>query len=1028
MDANQRSPSRPSTHPDLDHLLEHGFPEDPLEEARVLAQVQQGLFPETRPLEFGRFVILEALGAGGGGAVYAAYDPKLERKVALKLLWAEAGGGDIARARLLREAQALARVSHPNVLAVHDVGALGGEFPLPDALVDPRLPRRDVVYMVTEYVTGPTLSQWLDGPPRAWRQIVRVLMAAGRGLAAAHRQGLVHRDFKPSNVLIGDDGRVIVLDFGLARSYSSSSEEVVDTGESRPSHALLHETLTQAGGAAGTPCYMAPEQHQRKPADARSDQFAFCVTLFEALYGELPYRGDTEELARAKLDGCSNFPPDRPRERPRVPGSIRRALRRGLEPDPAQRHASIDALLFELQRAHDRLRRGTSIALACLAVFAVMMGVGLAQTRERAQSPCDAGHDRFASVWDDAAKARMAGAFERTDTPFGPGVWRSVVRRLDPYVAQWQQLHQEICRSGLIDGRQPMSVTTDKLDCLERRRLRLAGLVALFEAADARVVENAVEASHSLPSLAACRLPAQTGADEGARSPWVDAAAKLRMELMLAEGDAHLYAARIDAAQAIALEVAAQAEALARQDILARSWLFVGKVRRARMLPSEAEVAYREAWLAAERSSDRETALEALVELVAVVGSLLARVDEGLELARVCRARLEAVGALPHLELALHINTARVHERGGDYKNALVALERALQIARASYPPDHTVLADIYNLQGVNYDRLARNEQSLELYERALAIRRRALGEAHPKVANALGNTAVMLNRQGDREQARARITQAIAIYRAVAAQHPSIALNLRNLGHVLVGLGRPDEALERHLEAAELYRVTRGPRHPDHAGALASVAYTLNHLGRHEEALEMARQSIAVFGEDARHPHLGYGLRNAAAALRRLGRAGEALVLLERALSIWRERMAGHPHSARMLLDYASTLDVLGRRDEARDAAHEAMAIRMDHERGRDPLRLAEYRLVLAELDADVDARRALEQAEQAYLSLRSSSVPGHRAMAARASDLVSTLYVHVADPMQGQDRPASEWTRVSTRAVATASSQPGH
>jgi serine/threonine-protein kinase len=271
------------------------------------------------------------------GVVYAAEDPRLGRQVALKLLRPLGGGaGAEARARLLREAQAMARLSHPNVLPLFELGTADG---------------RD--FLAMEWVEGTTLDGWLRERERPWREILQLLLAAGAGLAAAHRAGLVHRDFKPGNVLVDRDGRARVTDFGLA-----SHGPVKDAPASaEASDGALEPRLTRAGAVPGTPAYMSPEQRAGRPVDARSDQYSFCVTLHEALHGERPPRpGATAEKG--------------PRARkPRLPGHVRTALARGLAAEPEDRFPSMDALLAALSAPPSRGR--------ALPVALVLLGAGV---------------------------------------------------------------------------------------------------------------------------------------------------------------------------------------------------------------------------------------------------------------------------------------------------------------------------------------------------------------------------------------------------------------------------------------------------------------------------------------------------------------------------------------------------------------------------------------------------------------------------------------------------------------------------
>jgi serine/threonine protein kinase len=224
------------------------------------------------------------------GVVYAAYDETLDRRVALKVLRRDTGGRESVRRRMLREAQGLARLSHPNVVQVYEVGELGGQ-----------------VFIAMEYLPGRTIREWLAAGPRDWRAILDVFVQAGSGLAAAHAAKLVHRDFKPENAIVADDLRVRVVDFGLVRDDGGRDDgsggpddgpAAPDDGPDDPDD----RALTQSGALIGTPAYMSPEQHDRRPADARSDQFSFCVALWEALYGHRPFHGTTRQAIAAYID------------------------------------------------------------------------------------------------------------------------------------------------------------------------------------------------------------------------------------------------------------------------------------------------------------------------------------------------------------------------------------------------------------------------------------------------------------------------------------------------------------------------------------------------------------------------------------------------------------------------------------------------------------------------------------------------------------------------------------------------------
>ena len=289
--------------------------------------------PLPRGARVGRYEVRECVGVGAMGTVYAAHDPALDRKIALKLIRAKVAGPDL-EARLLREAKAMARLSHPEVIAVHDAGRDG-----------------DRLFIAMEFVEGGTLREWLHAAPRTSREILTAYQRAGRGLAQAHAAGIVHRDFKPDNVLVGSDGRVRVTDFGLARA--ARSEERVEAGASEDvaaedDAAMLDANLTRTGTLVGTPVYMAPEQLAGRLADVRSDVYSFSVALYEALYGERPFAGRTlKDLVHAKNVNDVRTP----KASSKISHRLRRALLVGLRARPEDRYASMDELLAALERA-----------------------------------------------------------------------------------------------------------------------------------------------------------------------------------------------------------------------------------------------------------------------------------------------------------------------------------------------------------------------------------------------------------------------------------------------------------------------------------------------------------------------------------------------------------------------------------------------------------------------------------------------------------------------------------------------------
>ncbi|MDQ3263763.1 MAG: serine/threonine-protein kinase [Myxococcota bacterium] len=453
-------------------------------------------------LDLGRYVILLTLGRGGMGVVFRAYDKELDRAVALKVLHqSEDEGGTPAASRLLREAQAMARLSHPNVVGVHDVVVLQ---------------RR--VCVVMELVEGVNVREWLRSEPRRpWKEVVEVFRAAGEGLAAAHDAKLVHRDFKPDNVLVGQDGRARVTDFGIARLASTDPEKVLTPGALKTPagagtetfHTLsggtvggstLGDTITREGQVVGTPRYMAPEQFEKLPADFRTDQFSFGVALYEALYGQHAFEGKkaSEWLEHARRGEVRPPPPSSP-----VPMWIHRILVRTLSADPAGRFQSMRELNLALGRDPSQ-RRNRLLAGAGVAAAVVLALVAVGQSlRARAQL-CSGAGDKLAGVWDPLRREQLRAAFTATGLPFAEDSSSRAQQVLDDYSSRWATTHQEACLATRVRGEQSDQVLTLRMGCLQQRLDAVAAMTDLFARADASTVGKAKQLLDGLPRLETC--------------------------------------------------------------------------------------------------------------------------------------------------------------------------------------------------------------------------------------------------------------------------------------------------------------------------------------------------------------------------------------------------------------------------------------------------------------------------------------------------------------------------------------------
>jgi formylglycine-generating enzyme required for sulfatase activity/predicted Ser/Thr protein kinase len=386
----------------------------------------------------GRYQILGLIGRGGMGEVYAAYHPDLDRRIALKIVRGSGPEAAKQNARLLPEARAVARLSHPNVVTVHDAGTDG-----------------DRAYIAMEFIQGRTLDRWLEAERPSWRQALAVLIAAGRGLAAAHEAGVVHGDFKPANVMVGNDGSVRVMDFGLARILEAGAPPAAP--EAAPA---AHDSQSKQTSVQGTPAYMAPEQFRGEAASALGDQFSFCVALYEALYGARPFKGEhLLSLSWSVAEGeLRPIPGDR-----RVPAWVRRPLMRGLSAMARDRFPSMGALIEVLQddpavKNRRRLAAAGAIALAVVATLAVRQTVKARHgtTEREIAAHFAAGERAVAAARTNVATARdlrtrAFAAFDALDAKQGELLWRDVIALLPRIDAGYDEAGQAIAPVFLLD-------------------------------------------------------------------------------------------------------------------------------------------------------------------------------------------------------------------------------------------------------------------------------------------------------------------------------------------------------------------------------------------------------------------------------------------------------------------------------------------------------------------------------------------------------------------------------------------------
>jgi tetratricopeptide (TPR) repeat protein len=734
----------------------------------------------------GRFVVERLRGEGAMGVVYTAHDPRLGRRVALKLVRAERSS-EASRARMLREAQAMARLAHPNVVVVYDAGTVDEQ-----------------VFIAMELVDGTTLDGWLRGG-RGWREALGVLLQAGRGLAAAHAAGIVHRDFKPANVLVGQDGRARVTDFGLARDAG----EALPEGERSP---LAGSGLTETGAVLGTPAYMAPEQLRGEPASALADQYAFCVSACEALWGARPPRAGDWSPPRSPL-----------------PAAVRRAVARGLAPSPADRWPTMDALLDALG-AGARPRRPWVAAAGALVVAG-----GVAVAAWPAAERCDA-RPRLAGVWDPGRKAELRAAL--------PAQWTDVEKTLDGYTDRWAERRDEVCA-----GDEPPDVKRARLACLDQRLDNLRGWVGIFARADAKLAAHAPESARARDDLAMCdeALPVLEPLPEDA----VLRAKVGRLRAALATQRDHLDAGRYESVGVALVGLHAAAAALGYGPVEAETAQAIANMHEKRGDYEAAIPWFRKAIELADESRYDLLRARAWVGH-AIVLDFLYRYEEsnaavgyaeavlkpmsGREVDRQ-RARLDEVKGLNLWGLGKLDEALVVHRR---------ASEAMVRIHGADSPQAATTA---FNQGGILLE-LGRLDEAEAAYRRADRSFLERGGERHPIRAKVMNQLGIIAGKRGDQEAALRAYRQALELKlaRGAAADSFTVGVQRNNIGAALLELGRPEEALAELVPARAIMLARLGSAKNEAVGDVSTSIGRAELLrGRPEAAIAPLEEAVAA-------------------------------------------------------------------------------------------------------------------------------------------------------------------------------------
>jgi len=807
----------------------------------------------------GRYRVTRLLGEGAMGRVFGALDPELGRDVAIKVV--RGASSPELRSRLLREAQTAARLKHPHIVTVYDAGTLDEE-----------------VFVAMELVPGGSVRTWLAKSP-SWREVLRVFIGAGKGLAAVHDAGLVHRDFKPDNVLLDADGTARVSDFGLVG---------VEQASATPPASAREWDLTRTGTLMGTPAYMAPELFRGAPATPASDQFAFCVSLFEALAGERPFRASTfEQLKEVVARGVITAPSKE------VPAWLLKLVRRGLSANPAERFASMHELVAALEQTPARRQRRVVVALGvggALALVAASSFVARA-------SPCEG--FTLGDTWNDATRAQVSKALAAKGAP--ATLMATVSADLDAYARRWVEGQQSACQAARVSKVQTEAVLEQRVACLDQRRREFGALIAVLAEADEDTMRRAASLTGHLPALSTCADLEAVKSERPLPENPAQRAEVLAMRDELAKVFALSEAGHTNEALELSLKVDATLERLQDTPQRAESQLRIGQLHSFLSHFDEADTHLREAVLLATSTGQDRIAAKALGLVATNLAQAQRNVPELDTSLNLAVATLARVGNPDEAVDDLQFAIGSVREFQSRYADAEKAFQASLALRLRLNGPQHPRVATVYNALGVVHDAQGDPRKALQEYDEAERIWLATVGPMHPNLASNFNNKAIVFSALGEKDKALEAHARALEIRKTVyGPESRAVAQTLSNLAAEL-GPGREAEALERYAEARALYVKAFTEQSADVARIDESVGNLQARLGKVDEARVLLTRSLEVreklLGPD--HPSVGRSLHGLGDLLGSNGRPAEAMPYFQRAAAIFEKTLGPkHPHT----------------------------------------------------------------------------------------------------------------------------------
>jgi tetratricopeptide (TPR) repeat protein/predicted Ser/Thr protein kinase len=711
------------------------------------------------PSIVGRYEVGRTLGSGSFGTVYEARDPQLGRAVALKIVTVRS---ERDAERVVREARMLATLSDPHVVHVFEVGLTDGAVAAP--------------YVVMELVRGQTLRDWMQQRTRPWRDVVDMMLQAARGLAAAHRAGIVHRDFKPDNALIGEDGRLRVVDFGLARLFDETA--VTDANEP---DVFGSQTLTPLGRVMGTPAYMAPEAFSGH-MDPASDQYSLCVALYEGLFGRRPFAASSSEELRAKV---RRHRPELPRDRGGVPARVCAVVMKGLGKAPEDRYPDLDAFIVALQTA-GRPRRAPWPALAVAAGFTVAAGAWWMP----ASPTCESG---------DARWQRAVGS---------PALPEDVAAAIDEQRRAWIDTEESLCRATAAT-----TLPWVQRSCLDRRLRDVAALAEHLAAQDPTDTTKAADAVRALPDIGGCAEPNPdaTAAPDPDHANEVEALERRLSQLRALDATSSLDHRALASSTQLLLE----ARALGYRPLLAEVSRMHARTLQLNGQYDNAHTAFESTYFLAQE--------EALPRLAAHTATELFRLDSyyrhDLDAARTWLAHADAafarLGVDPRTHMPYLDGRAGMAEAEADHASAAVFLREAIERLEARGSGRSQVRGDVSNHLGAVLYAQGEYEAALEAMQISASIYEEIEGPRSARRAAALDNMGMCLGELKRLDEALALHLEALQIREDIGPEQPDLGASYGNLGLLLLQLDRLDEAMTYTNRALAFFEAYSPPGAP---------------------------------------------------------------------------------------------------------------------------------------------------------------------------------------------------------------------